>query len=224
MTVLSAVKPRRLTGGMAGVLGVLVPAIGVAIVPIWDFPGTTASASTLTAWIVSHRGPLQLMMIFYTLGVTLWVVFGAVVWTRLRSAAGPDSWIPTCFAGGLIGFTTLLLAGFTAFDILVYRRAAYGAATLLYDLTFGLLAMSGMPTAVALAAFAIGVYRWRFLPRATAHLAMLTAVAHVFLLLSFVAATGFFSLEGPVIAVIPALLWTWILNTGIALARTDARS
>jgi hypothetical protein len=45
----------------------------------------------------------------------------------------------------------LLLAGFTAFFVLVYRGADVGDPRLLYDLTFGLLATSGAPTAIALA-------------------------------------------------------------------------
>jgi hypothetical protein len=49
---------------------------------------------------------------------------------------------------------------------------------LLYDLTFGLLAMSGMPTVIALAAFATAVYRHGVLPRYTAHLAFAAAVVH----------------------------------------------
>jgi hypothetical protein len=77
-----------------------------------------------------------------------------------------------------IGFVTMLLAGFVAFDLVVYRQAGASESRLLHDLTFGLLAMSGMPTTVAVAAYAVGGYRYRMLPRGTAHLAAVTAVAH----------------------------------------------
>jgi hypothetical protein len=68
-------------------------------------------------------------------------------------------------------------------------------------------------------AYAIGVYRHRWLPRHTADLAAVTAAAHVLLLLSFIVGSGFFSLEGAVITVVPALLWAWILLTGISMIR-----
>jgi hypothetical protein len=50
-----------------------------------------------------------------------------------------------CFLLGFVSFVTLLLAGFTAFFVLVYRGAEAPDPKLLYDLAFGLLAMSGAP-------------------------------------------------------------------------------
>jgi hypothetical protein len=84
--------------------------------------------------------------------------------------------------------------------------------------------MSGMPTAVALTAYAIAVYTHRVFDRTTGHLAVATAAAHVLLLLSFIAGSGFFSLEGAVITVVPALLWIWIAYTGSTLTSPRATS
>lgn len=215
-----ALLPRRrgLTlGGLAGTAGVALPLVGLAVRPIWGFPGTTASGAGIVAFTGAHTAALQVMMLTYTVGVTLWLVFGAAVWGRLRGALPSDSPLTTGFAAGLVAFVTLLLAGFTCFDVLVYRRPAPAEAKLLYDLTFGLLAMSGMPTAVALTAFAVAVYRHHLFARTTGHLAVAAAAAHVLLLLSFVAGRGFFSLQGAVIAVIPALLFAWIAHTGATL-------
>jgi hypothetical protein len=215
------VSPRRRLayGGAIGVLGVVVPAVGLIILPIWRFPPTGASGLQIVAFAGHHRAALQAVMLSYTLGVSLWMMFGGVVWVRLRSALEPDSWSPTLFAVGLVGFVTLLLAGFTALDVVIYRRAGPSEARLLYDLTFGLLAMSGPPTALCLGAYAVAVYRTGVLPRYTAHLASVTAAAHLLLLLSFVVENGFFSLEGTVISVIPAPLWAWFLVTGFAMLR-----
>lgn len=207
-------------GGALGVAGIAVPAVGVAILPIWDFPATSATGAEIAAFVGRHQGALQATMLFYTLGVALWLAFGAAVWAQLQDRAQPGSTIPAAFAAGLVGFVVLLLAGFTAFDILVYRHPSPAQARLLYDLTFGLLAMSGMPTALALCAYAVGVYRHRWLPRHTADLAAVTAAAHLLLLLSFIVGSGFFSLEGAVTTVIPAPLWAWILFTGIAMIRS----
>lgn len=216
---LVAGRARPALGGLAGVFGVVVPAIGLLVLPIWRFPATTASGAEVSRFVAEHRSALQATMALYTAGVTLWLLFGAVVWARLRAVSDAESVLPSCYAAGLTGFVTLLLAGFTAFDVAIYRRAGAGEARLLYDLTFALLAMSGMPTAIAMGAFAISVYRDRWLPRYTADLAALTALAHAPLLLSFVVGSGFFSLEGAVITVVPAPLWAWNLMTGLALLR-----
>jgi len=89
---------------------------------------------------------------------------------------------------------------------------------LLYDLAFGLLAMSGIPTVVALGSFAVAVYRYRVMRRSTAHLAAVAAAGHLFLLAAFIAPTGPLSLEGfAVVWAIPLLLFAWIGHTAQAI-------
>jgi hypothetical protein len=160
-------------------------------------------------------------MLLSTAAVSLWFVFGAGVWLRLRRASGAESLASACFAFGFVGFVVLLLAGFTAFFVLVYRDADVGDPRLLYDLTFGLLAMSGAPTAIALGSYAALVFRSAALPRWTAWLGVVGALAHVALLASFAVTEGFFSLEGQVISAIPATLFMWIIGTGIAMLATE---
>jgi hypothetical protein len=80
--------------------------------------------------------------------------------------------------------------------------------------------MSGMPTAVALGSFAVAVYRYRVLPRSTAHLAITAAAGHLLLLAAFIAHDGPLSLEGFLITWgIPILLFAWILRTALAMPR-----
>ena len=206
-----------------GVLGILIPTIGLIVYPIWSFPGTRTSGADIASWTAAHHGRLVVTMLFYTIGVTLWLAFGAAVWSFLRDHLPAGSTLATGFGAGLIGYVTLLLAGFTAFELLLYRPPSAAVATLLYDLTFGLLAMSGMPTALSLAFFAVGVYRRRMLPLFTAHLAVAAAAAHVLLLFAFIAHAGPLSLEGFSITGIPALLWAWILVTALAMPRESQR-
>jgi hypothetical protein len=211
----------RLTdlGALAGVLGIVIPALGQAVLPIWQFPGTASPGAEIVSFVQDNRSALQVVMVLNTLGVTLWMVFGVRVWAALRSAGRYSGELAPYWAAGLVGFITLLLAGFSVFDVLVYRPPAPDAAGVLYDLTFGLLAMSGMPTAVALFAYATATYRSHVLPLSTAHLGVLTATVHLALPLSFVIDRGLLSLEGPVITVVPAFLWAWILVTAIAMLR-----
>jgi hypothetical protein len=211
---------RTKLAGIAGVLGVALPVVGVFVLPIWQFPGTSASASELTSFALRHQSALPAAMVLNAGGVSLWMIFGAGVWLRLRDAGGEDSLPAACFAFGLISFVTLLFAGFVAMFLFAYGAPAMPEARLLSDLTFGLLAISGLPTAIALGSYAAITFRSGVLPRLTAWLAVVAAAAHVVLLFSLVIPSGFFSLEGGVITVVPGLLFAWILATGIAMLTT----
>jgi hypothetical protein len=207
--------------GAAGLLGCALGVAGSLVVDILDAPATTASAAEIVESVEGDRTALLVGMLLATAAVSLWSVFGAGVWLRLRRASGPESLASACFAFGFVGLVALLLAGFTAFLVLAYRDADVGDPRLLYDLTFGLLAMSGAPTAIALASYAAVVFRSSALPRWTAWLGVVGALAHVALLASFVVSEGFFSLEGQVITAIPATLFLWIIGTGIAMWTTE---
>lgn len=203
----------------SGTLGFVLPAITLAVYPISSFPTTQTPARELALWATNHHDRLVVTMLLNTVGVTLWFVFGAAVWTYLRDRLPVRSILPACFAGGFIGCATLLLSGFTAFDLLLYRHHSAETASLLYDLTFGLLAMSGMPTIVALGSFAVAVYNHRVLPRYTAYLAIAAAAVHPLLLAAFIVEDGPLSLEGFSITGMPAFLFAWILGTALAMPR-----
>lgn len=203
--------------GAAGLLGCALGVAGGIVVDILNAPATTASAAEIVESVEEDRTALLVGMLLSTAAVSLWFVFGACVWLRLRRASVSESLGSASFAFGFVGFVTLLLAGFTAFFVLVYRAADVGDPRLLYDLTFGLLATSGAPTAIALGSYAALVLRSTALPRWTAWLALVGALAHVALLASFVVSEGFFSLEGQVITALPATLFAWIIGTSIAM-------
>jgi hypothetical protein len=203
--------------GIAGLLGVGLPVLGLLVLPIWKFPGTHTSATGITAFAVQHQTSLRVVMVLNSAGVGLWLIFGAGVWLWLRQVDGPDGLRSACFALGLVGFVTLLLAGFVAMFIISYRAPEFSDVRLLYDLTFGLLSMSGIPTAIALGCYSAVAFRNPALPRSTAWLAAVAAAAHVVLLFSFIVPSGFFSLEGGTITVIPGLLFTWIVATSVAM-------
>ena len=126
----------------------------------------------MARWATINHDRLIVTMLHNTVGVTLWFVFGAAVYAVLRDRLPTRSMLPMCFAASFFGCVTLLLSGFTEFNLLLYRRHSAETSILLYDLTFGLLAMSRMPTVVALGSFAVAVYVHHALPRYTAHLAV----------------------------------------------------
>lgn len=211
--------------GAAGVLGFTLAATGSVVVglfddaTLFDFPATTSSAADVAGFIAAHRAPALAAIVLNTLGVSLWLVFGAGVWLKLRERG--ESLASACFAFGLAGFVTLILAGFVPFFVLAYRSGYGSQARLLYDLTFGMLAMSGVPTTIACTAYALHVRSSATLPLWTALLAAIAACAHVVLLASFLVSSGFFSLQGQVITAIPATLFLWILGTSIAMLRGE---
>ncbi len=205
--------------GAVGVVGFALPAVGSALfAPTWDFPATDATGAAITAYVVEHRDALLAGVLLNAIGVTLWGLFGVGVWLRLRRVGG-ESYLSAGFLFGVISFVTLLLAGFVCFLVLTYRGEQTSDPRLLYDMAFALLAMSGLPTAVALGSYAWLTFRSPHLPVWTAALGAVGAVAHVLLLTSFLVSDGFFSLEGQVITVVPATLFLWILGTAIAMLR-----
>jgi hypothetical protein len=202
-----------------GVFGFALPAMTLVVYPIWSFPQTQTSGTDVALWVATHHDRLVVTQLLNTVGVTLWFAFGAAVWTYLRDRLPVRSALPACFAASFIGCVLLLLSGFTAFDLLLYRQHSAEMSTLLYDLTFGLLAMSGMPTIVALGSFAVAVYVHRALPRYTAHLAIAAAAIHPLLLAAFIVKDGPLSLQGLSITAMPAFLFAWILGTALAMPR-----
>jgi hypothetical protein len=115
----------------------------------------------------------------------------------------------------------LILAGFVPATVGAYRPQDPAMALALRDLTFGLLALSGLPTAVCLGAYAALVWRHRPLPAWTAWLAVVGAVAHVVIAASFLGRSGVLSLEGEVIVFIPATFFAWILAASAVLLRAQ---
>jgi hypothetical protein len=220
-------RDRRKVTGLASMAGIASLAFGVVALPIdrmWAFPGTTASASEILDFAQANRPALLVAMLLTTVAVGLWLMFGVGVWLWLKEEAGGESVLSVCFLAGLVSFVTLLFAGFTIFIVLVYRAPEVSDPRLLYDLSFGLLAMSGIPTALALGAYATLAFGNARMPIWTAWLAVVAALAHLLLFASLVITRGFFSLEGGVTIAIPATLFAWIVGTAVAMAAVGPSS
>jgi hypothetical protein len=188
---------------------------------MWNFPGSGVTGAEIAAYTHANRPALLIAMVLTSLAVCLWLPFGAGVWRRLCGSRAGDGLLPACFLAGLAAFVGLLLAGFSAFVLLVYRAPEASDPKLLYDLSFALLAISGLPTALAMGSFAALILADPVLPGWTAWLALLAGLTHLLLLASLVVASGFFSLEGGVTIAIPATLFAWIAATSVALLLGD---
>jgi hypothetical protein len=207
--------------GTAGIVSIGLALVALPFFPLWEYPATNAPGAQLASFIQGHAAGFTAAVLLDALAVCLWMVFGSGVWLRLRSIVGGDTVLTTTFAFCVVAYVGLLLTGFTAALVVAYRTPGAEEARLLSDLCFGALAMSGIPTAIALSAFAAIVFRHGGFPRLTAWFALDAAAAHLLLPFSFVFSTGFLSLEGQVVTVFPGLLFVWICATGIAMWRGE---
>src|SRR4051794_9999711 len=172
--------------------------------PLWNAPGTMASAARVSEYGQDYAGRIIASLLIYSLAMGLFMCFSAGLWTWLRERERPPQALAATFAFAAVALTVLIIAGFVPAYMLSYRSQPATIAAPLADLTFGLLALSGIPTAVCLAAYAELVMRVRCLPLWTAWLAIVAALSHVLIAASFVSHGSFLSLEGPVIVWVPA--------------------
>jgi hypothetical protein len=189
--------------------------------PLWDAPGTSSSAAPVAAYIRENDERAIASLYIYSIAMGLFLCFAAGLWSWLRQTEPAAQPLSAVFGFGAIALAVLILAGFVPIGVAAYRSYDPGLAGMLADLTFGLLALSGIPTAVCLGAYAALVLRLRCLPAWTGWLALVGAFTHVFIAASFMSHGEFLSLEGSVIVWVPATFFAWILAASVVLLRTE---
>jgi hypothetical protein len=187
--------------------------------PLWDAPGTSSSAAELAVFIRESDERAIAALFIYSLGIGLFLCFAAGLWSWLRELEPAPQPLSAVFAFGAVALSVLILAAFATSGVMSYRPYEPELAGLLADVTFALLAISGIPTAVCLGAYAALVFRHGRLPAWTAWLAVIGSLTHVFIAASFMSHGEFLSLEGSVIVWVPATFFAWILAAGAVLLR-----
>ena len=191
--------------------------------PLWNAPGTNASAAHLAAYLEENHVRGIASLYIFGLAMGLFLCFAAGLWSWLRRTEPAPQPLSAVFAFSAIALAVLILAGFVPVAVSAYRPQQPALAGMLGDLTFGLLAFSGIPTAVCLGAYAALVLRHRCLATWTGWLAVLAALAHVFIAASFMSHGGFLSLEGSVIVWVPATFFAWIFAASVVLLRAEIK-
>lgn len=137
--------------GLAGLasFGLIIVAALVAP-PLWNAPATMASGSRVAAYAHDDRDRIIASLLIYSLAMGLFLCFTAGLWAWLRERERPPQALSAVFAFGAVALAVLILAAFVPGGVLSYRPQAAAIARPLRDLTFGLLALSGIPTAVCL--------------------------------------------------------------------------
>lgn len=187
--------------------------------PLWNAPGTNASATHVAAYLQANHGRTIASLYIYSLAMGLFLCFTGGLWSWLRQSEPAPQPLSSVFAFGAIALAVLIFAAFVTAGVMSYRPQQPAFATSLSDMTFGLLALSGIPTAVCLGAYAAIVLRRRCLPAWTGWLAVLAVDAHILIAASFVSHGSFLSLESSVIVWVPATFFAWILATSLVLLR-----
>ena len=210
--------------GLAGLVSFALIVVAAFVAPpLWSQPGTNASAADLAAYVQVHHERAIGGLYIYSLAIGLFLCFTAGLWSWLRLVEPSPQPLSAIFAFGAISLAVLIFAAFATGGVLNYRPWEPAVAASLADLTFGLLALSGIPTAVCLGAYAALVLRYRCLPAWTGWLAVLGAIAHVFIGASFMSHGAFLSVEGSVIVWVPGTFFAWILAASVALLGSQAR-
>jgi hypothetical protein len=192
--------------------------------PLWNAPGTNATATHVAAYLQANHASTIASLYIYSLGMGLFLCFTGGLWSWLRQAEPDPQPLSAVFAFGAVALTVLILAAFATAGVMSYDPQQPAFAATLSDITFALLALSGIPTAVCLGAYAVLVLRHRCLPRWTGWLALLAVDAHILIAASFMSHGSFLSLEGTVIVAVPATFFAWILATSAALLRAAGQT
>lgn len=190
--------------------------------PLWDAPGTNASAAQVATYLQAHDERAIASLYIYSLAMGLFLCFTAGLWSWLRQTEPASQPLSAVFAFGAVALAVLILAGFATAGVMCYRPYEPALAGMLADVTFALLALSGIPTAVCLGAYAALVLRTRCLPAWTGWLGVFGALTHVFIAASFMSHGDFLSLEGSVIVWVPATFFAWILAASVVLLKVRA--
>jgi len=205
--------PSRTTGlvgllsfGLIGIASFIAP-------PLWEAKGTDSTGGAVVALVRGNSTRVTVSLFVYSLAIGLFLCFVAGLWNWFREHDDLSQVLPSIFALAGTALSVLILAGFVPIGVLGYRSEPASIASLLGDLTFGLLALSGIPTAACMSAYAVLVMRSGALPKWTAYLAAISSVAHVLIAASFLSHGSFLSLESKVIVWVPATFFLWIFAT-----------
>jgi hypothetical protein len=210
--------------GLLGLAAFGLIVVGGLIQPLWLFPGTGASGREIAAYVGAHRGGAIASVFVFGLGMGGFLAFAAALWAWLRRRPRVPGSLAAIFVFGAASLCTVVFAGFAVFFALAYRAPSVVAPRELYDVCFALLALSGIPTALALGAYAAIVFTASPLPAWSAWVAVVGAAAHLLIAASFFSKSGFFSLEGGVIVAIPTTMFLWLLAASVCLLSVRAEA
>ena len=212
-------------GGIAGLLYVVVAVVAGTLTGVP--PTTEASDDVFKEFFIEKNDLLVAQAWMYALAAPLLLLFALAVRVILRKSDTVGN-LGDLFLVGITVIVGLLLVAM-AMQIVIARAAdRLDADTVrVFGAGFGLvlIAMWGFVMAAIALAYAIGAFTDGVLPRWTAWLAIVAAIANVVGTVGVFVGSGPFSIEGAFTAWAPALSVTvWVVGTSIALLRIRDRT
>lgn len=202
--------------GLASFALIMISAFVLAR-PLWNAPATGAPPGAIAAYVHQAHGREVSSLLVYAVGIGLFLCFAAGLWRWLSAIESAPATMSGVFAFGTLALAVLILVAFAVAEVMIYRPVSPAIAQTLRDLTFGLLALSGIPSAVCMGAYASLVLRHGALARWTGWLALMGVLAHLLISVSFLDHGGLLSLEGPLIVLVPGTFFAWIFAASLAL-------
>lgn len=203
--------------GLLGLIGFALIVTAAVILPFWTGIHTNDAAESFARYARDQQNRILVAMFLYSLAFGLFLVLSGVVWIEIRRANSATDWVGAVFGIAAAAMSTMILVAFVPACVSAYRSHSPEISRMLFDLSFGALAFSGIPTAVCMAAYAVATLCFTTLPRWTGWVAAMGAIPHLVIAGSFLVKDGFFSLEGDVILWVPVTLFGWILAASTAL-------
>jgi len=216
--------PMIRAAGLAGVTSFILIVVAAALLPFWTALHTTDSPEAFARYAQDQRSQIIAAMFLYSLGFGLFLLLAGALWAQLHRAGPGAQWLAAVFGFAAVAMSTMILAAFVPACVFAYRSHSPELAQTLWDLGFGMLALSGVPTAICMSAYATVVLCYRALPPWTGWVAAVGVVPHLFIAGSFMNHKGFLSVEGDVTLWVPITLFAWILAASIALVRQSGAS
>ena len=213
-------SPERLRrwGAAAGLVGIGLFVAGTysAGVP----PKPDAAAGTVVAHLVDHRTAILAGVAMVSVAIPLLLCFFAALWSVIREAEGPTSPFATAMLVLWVFALGVLVAGRLPLDAVAWRGAGQfdpHTVRLAFDInSLALWALTAPAAALAVLAPSIVIWRTGCLPRWTAWLGVLKALASVPEVIGVFSLTGL-NAAGYAGGVGAVTLVAWVTGAAIAL-------
>lgn len=206
---------------VAGVATVLTTIVAIGILLASGPPAAGDSPQVVAQFFTDHPNDVLAAVFLASLSLGFNLVFYFLLREVLRRAAPESEAMATLGAVAGAVFIAVIYAGFAVLAQLAYRAGASDAQTqrTLFDIYELTLTMSGVPTAVSVAAISVVVLRGRLFPGWLAWYGFAVAAVHVVSSGSY-ARSGVFTPANFAGTIAPLAFEIWVLALSAVLLST----
>ena len=214
---------------IAGIASVVTTVVAIAVLLASGPPAAGDPPQQVAAFFADHHRAVSIALWIAAVSLGFDLAFYVLLGDLLRKQADATGLIALGVLGGAI-FIAIIYAGFAVLAQLAYRAGSGDPATqrTLYDVYELSLTMTGVPTAVSVAAFSLVILRARLFPAWLGWYGGLVAAIHL-LSSGAMARSGFFTPTNIGGTIAPIAFELWVLGISVLLlagrqAAAEARS